>query len=114
MSNVIKMNPDIMKKIRDGKKTATTRLGLKEYSIGPVTFVNSKDESDRIEGFNIWSIQATHYDNLNYPLWELEGYRGHVPFINALERIYGQIKREQIMTVVYFSKRKMGYLDYLH
>jgi hypothetical protein len=103
-----------MKKIRSGKKTATTRMGLKNYQVGPVVFVNSKDSEDRIEGFNIWSIVATHFDQLNFPLWEQEGYTGHVPFINALERIYGKIEREQIMTVVYFSKRKMGYLEYLH
>lgn len=101
----IKLNKDLFQLVLSGKKTATTRKGLKTYTLGKALFVNPENESETIE-IEIDHVNKVIWGRLKYiesKLYFFEGYKSQFSFINAIEKIYGEINNYQEMTVIHFE-----------
>ena len=91
--NIIKFKPELMDKIRNGDKKATTRLGIKDkYSLGKVVFSNCENPNDRINSTHkIVEIRSLEVRGLTLEMAISEGYKGRGGLIRALESIYGEL-----------------------
>lgn len=103
--NTIKVNPELIDNIENSSKRATTRLGLKtKYTLGPVNFVNSINEDDVIDGYDIYKIESLAFCELTEELATEEGFNNLNDFRNKLIEIYGTIDDYATMTVIYWDK----------
>lgn len=100
----IKIKPDLLYLIDKGLKTATTRLGIKNYTLGPVIFVNSEYPEDKLHGFTINALELREFSRIDEIVSYCEGYTYPALLKRKLEEIYGNIDPRQIMTVAWFSK----------
>lgn len=100
----IKLKPELMQLVRDGKKSATTRLGIKELTLGSNTLVNSEYPDDRIEVIVTGLELATkRYIASSQRIASLENYEHPQELVNALESIYGKIEDDDDFTIVHFK-----------
>lgn len=83
----IKMRDELLSKIFNGEKTATTRMGIKMYHVGYVEFIGT--ESKRTLGpYLIDKIELLHWDDIDDELAKKEGYNHAGELKKALEDIY--------------------------
>lgn len=102
----IKLQPEFIKKVISGDKTATTRKGVKKVTLGQAVLVNPYDENDfvdiLIEQISLLSWKQLQYRN-SY-LYSFEGFSSKEEYFNCMEKIYGPMERNQVLTVIYFKK----------
>lgn len=98
-----------MNLVREGKKKATTRLGIKEWTLGSNTLVNSKDPDDKIEIIVTGLELATkQYVASSQRIAALENYEEPSELIKKLEEIYGEIDDSEDFTVAHFKVTNVG------
>lgn len=101
---MIKLQPELMTLVREGKKKATTRLGIKEWTLGSNTLVNSQDPSDKIEIIVTGLELATkQYVATSQRIACLENYEHPSELIQKLEEIYGSLDEDEDFTVAHFK-----------
>lgn len=101
----IKFKPELIEMIECGKKTATTRLGMKtQYNLGEVCMVNADDKDDTMLGYTITSLRYATFGQLDKKLALKEGYTKVSELRKALVNIYGQIDDNYTMTVIDFEE----------
>jgi uncharacterized protein YqfB (UPF0267 family) len=100
----IKLFPDLFKKVREGTKTATTRLGLKDYKLGPA-FIQNVDSPEDLIAVEVTSLQQVKFSKISDELAQIEDYECAEDLKKKLVHIYGdKITDDTVMTVAYFNK----------
>lgn len=94
------MNENLKDLILSGQKTATTRLGIKDYAVGPavIVFNDSKLELP----VNITSITKIKFQDIDHILATRENHTVE-SLKSVLKAIYGPIEDNQVMTVISFE-----------
>lgn len=92
-----------------GFKTATTRKGLKDYTVGLAKLVDPADPSNFID-IVVTSVHLYTWRSIVHSdyLYVYEGYDRSSDLDEALEDIYGKMDDDQLMTVIYFRVVKEG------
>jgi len=104
----ISLNKELFPKVRTGKKVASTRLGVKDYSVGNAFFVNPGNEEERVKVVVNTIFLSTFEDILKDKMHSvLEGYDSKREFLDEMYGIYGKIEPQDIMTVIFFSYRQI-------
>lgn len=111
--NSIKVRPDLIFLILNGSKTATTRLGVKDFSLGPTEFVCSETGA-RFGGFIVTKLVLSSIEELPADLYLKENYSSNDELREVLEKIYGKLDDEAIVTVAYFEKDKNSFLQKIY
>lgn len=102
----IKLRKDLMASVADNKKTATTRKGLKNLTLGKALFVDSENEKN-IMPIIILGLKLITWEEAiaDEDLHKCEGYLTSEDFQNALNEIYQcPWCASQEMTVIIFKK----------
>lgn len=103
----IKLKQELFNRVYSGEKTATTRKGIKNYTVGEAEFINPKNEQEIIKIF-IEQVSIAKYGSIksgNSYLHIYEGYETRKDLCEALESIYGDINGVDYMTIVYYKLR---------
>lgn len=98
----IRMNSELMTLIESKKKSATTRLGIKNYRLGEVLFVDANDPLFTIKGYTIYRLEIIKFKEISDDLAKIEGYNSSLELKDKLGVIYGEIESEAQMTIVYW------------
>lgn len=100
----IKLKPNLMHLVKGGFKKATTRFGVKDYTLGPETLVNSEDPEDKIE-ITVTGLELAtkRYIASSQRICALENYEEPLELITVLESIYGKIEEDDEFTIVHFK-----------
>lgn len=102
-TQVIKLFPQLVGKVRSGEKKATTRLGLKPYTLGPAYIQNSEDPEDKLL-VEVTKLEGFLLKDLTDELAQIEGYEKAGDLRERLKEIYGdKVNDDSIMTVAYFQ-----------
>jgi len=101
---MIKLNPELMQLTREGKKKATSRLGIKEYTLGSNTLVNAENPEDKIE-IIVTGLELVTKRHMacSQRVARLENYDEPQDLVDKLEQIYGKLEDEDEFTVVHFK-----------
>ena len=103
--NSIKLSPESFEKVLNGKKTATTRKGLKMYTLGGGLLYNPNSPEECINIMIVKIVATTwkHVRCCNLNLHKYEAYDYSFELDNALESFYGKMHLDQVMTTIYFK-----------
>ena len=98
----IKLNKELIPRVFNGSKRATTRKGVKKYHLGEVWFTSGN--GDKIGPYKIDKLEIVEWDDLSSELARIEGYQNVEELKDALIEIYGgeNIFQSDEFTVVYF------------
>ena len=101
---MIKLHSDLMELVRGGSKHATTRKGVKNYSLGDTVLADSEDLNCQIP-VKITGLELVtkRYLSTSPRIAKLENYDEPQGLVNKIEEIYGELADDQEFTVVHFK-----------
>lgn len=100
-------NPDILireellKSVLSGQKKTTCRFGKRDYKLEET--ILQSNSSNNFALINITKLDYITVKDLNEEIAYLDGFKTKSEFISVLEDIYGKLKDNDIITVVYFD-----------
>ena len=101
----IKLKRDLLNNVRAGIKTATTRKGIKDFSVGPARLVDHADPANFVDvTIHRINLHTWGYIQEHDTLYHYEGYSNPKELNDALLDIYGEMDDDQDMTVIFFGK----------
>lgn len=99
----IKLKDSLMKLVKENKKNATTRLGIKNYKLGSAILINATDNNDRIL-IKIKKLELIQYHEISDELAKKENYQNKDELKKALQNFYGDIYDDSYLIIVSFEK----------
>lgn len=101
----LNFNPNLMDRIENGSKRATTRKGAKtKYRLGPVTMVNNINKEDTLSGYEIYKIEHRAFCEIDDELAHEEGLKDALELQNLLVDIYGPFDEYDDVTVIWWDQ----------
>lgn len=97
----IKLVPSLFEKAKLGYKKASTRLGIKEFTVGESEVVNNQTH-ESVPVF-IHKIEVRKYKDIDDKLAQIEDYQMAEELKEALKVHYPDISDNDYITVVHFS-----------
>lgn len=96
------LNDDLLLRVHKKEKTATTRRGIKDYTLGPVVFVGSENKQE-LGPYTIHRLELVKFEDIDDCLAKIEGYKSAEELKSILVDIYGEIQNGEFFTVAYFN-----------
>ena len=103
IKNEIKLYSDLLIKVKEGKKKATLRLGIKEYVLGPSLLISSEDRNDSITIF-ITELSVIRLSEITPKIAKNVGYTSTARLKQKMFAIYPDLTNESFLTYVKFTK----------
>ncbi len=87
--------------ILDGRKKTTVRRGIKSYPVGKVVYltVNNKPFARA----RVSKVVIKRINELTDTDAQKDGFENRTELLNALKRIYGSIREDELVTIVHFE-----------
>ena len=104
MKKTITMGATLFELSNKGLKTATTRLGIKDYGIGP-TYITSDIGVEKCIRVEIISITYKRAYSLTDEDARKEGYCSRKVFLEVLRGIYPSMNLYDIVTVIEYERK---------
>lgn len=98
---MINMYSHLLPLVKDGKKTATTRYGIKQYPLGD-NFIVDVSTKEQVP-IRITKIEHIQFSQISLEVAQKEDYQSLDGFKHRLQEIYGPLEPDQIMTVIHFK-----------
>lgn len=99
----IKLRAGLIEKVVSGEKTATTRLGAKNYQVGKTYIFDPEDTLNAVpvivDGVMIVSFKTVQNSNV----FQKEGYSTPEEFEAVLKQFYPELTADSTVTVISFS-----------
>jgi hypothetical protein len=101
-NNIILMHSVRMAPIRSGKKRATLRKGIRDYTLGLACIENTDDKSDFVL-ITITAIEVIKFNKITANIVEDEGYSNLEDLRESMLRIYPDLNDNSDVTYVSFE-----------
>ncbi len=101
MTRYLNFSEDFTERILRGEKTATLRLGLKDYRPGEIVVLRAGTRE--IGRAVIREVNVKKLGELTQRDVEMDGYVRRDELISALKRFYGEISEEDVFTQIIFE-----------
>lgn len=97
----ILIREELLDQVKAGTKTTTCRLGKRDYAMGKTRL--KSNSTDNFTMINLIKMVYHEAKDLTDEIAKTDGFDTKENFLAVMHDIYGEIKDDDIITVVYFE-----------
>ena len=101
MTRYLNFSEDFTEKILSGEKRATLRLGIKDYEPGEVVIIRAG--AREIGRAVIREVRIKRLEEISDEDVRMDGFDDIDALISALEKFYGEVRKDDLFTQIIFE-----------
>ena len=101
MTKYLNFSEDFTEKIKKGEKTATLRLGVKDYHEGEEVIIRAG--SEELGYAKIIAVRLKKFSEITEEDAKIDGFKNKEDLKKELERFYGKFPSDAVFTQIIFE-----------